>query len=234
MGPGGLRGLQILRSGVQSARGGFDSHAFPPFLALVTAVILGINGPGLPAGHAAAAPGISIADSARVDSGASRRPAVADTASPSSATTPPRTAPRPPGLFDQPRWVMARSLAIPGWGQAHNRAWLKAGLVATAEGLLATRVVNDARDLERLDAEVSAARAAGDAAREESAVMAYNARLDRLAAGEWWLGAAVVYAVLDAYIDAHFRGFDLEFRNDPALPGGVAPKGARLGMRWSW
>src|SRR5258705_8715187 len=31
MGSGGLRGLQILRSDAYSARGGFDSHAFPPY-----------------------------------------------------------------------------------------------------------------------------------------------------------------------------------------------------------
>src|SRR5215831_7036706 len=32
MGSGGLRGLQILRSGAIRVRGGFDSHAFPPTL----------------------------------------------------------------------------------------------------------------------------------------------------------------------------------------------------------
>ena len=32
MGSGGLRGLQIPRSGVCNVRGGFDSHAFPPLL----------------------------------------------------------------------------------------------------------------------------------------------------------------------------------------------------------
>src|SRR5439155_5554752 len=35
MGPGGLRGLQILRSDASGARGGFDSHAFPPLLLLL-------------------------------------------------------------------------------------------------------------------------------------------------------------------------------------------------------
>src|SRR5437667_11960345 len=33
LGSGGPRGLQILRSGVESVRGGFDSHAFPPLVA---------------------------------------------------------------------------------------------------------------------------------------------------------------------------------------------------------
>src|SRR5580765_8035129 len=33
MGSGGLRGLQIPRSGAIRVRGGFDSHAFPPSLA---------------------------------------------------------------------------------------------------------------------------------------------------------------------------------------------------------
>lgn len=41
MGPGGPRGLQILRSGVR-VRGGFDSHTFPPIpcFALLTVLLL--------------------------------------------------------------------------------------------------------------------------------------------------------------------------------------------------
>src|SRR5207244_11867323 len=44
MGSGGPRGLQILRSGV-SVRGGFDSHAFPPFFATLFALALSVAGP---------------------------------------------------------------------------------------------------------------------------------------------------------------------------------------------
>jgi hypothetical protein len=43
-------------------------------------------------------------------------------------------------------------------------------------------------------------------------------------------------------VDAHFRGFELEFEHDPALPDGPPPAtpngsrggggGVRLGLRW--
>src|SRR4029079_3275775 len=58
-----------------------------------------------------------------------------------SPPAPPDTARRlphgkPRGKYDAPVWVMARSAVFPGWGQAHNKAWFKAGLVAAAEGYL--------------------------------------------------------------------------------------------------
>src|SRR5437867_9107479 len=58
MGSGGLRGLQILRSGACSARGGFDSHAFPPVtlgVVAVMAVAVALSGMASHASAAAAA-----------------------------------------------------------------------------------------------------------------------------------------------------------------------------------
>jgi hypothetical protein len=107
-------------------------------------------------------------------------------------------------------------------------------VIATTEGLLIATVVNKSHDLQALDDQVKAARAAGDIDGENQAVLAYNNQLASLTASEWWLGAAVAYSLLDAYIDAHFRGFDIEFKNDPALPGGVPPRGGRVGLRWNW
>src|SRR5438552_762950 len=54
MGSGGPRGLQILRSGASCVRGGFDSHAFPPWRRVATALLLAALS-GLPARPAAAA-----------------------------------------------------------------------------------------------------------------------------------------------------------------------------------
>jgi hypothetical protein len=137
--------------------------------------------------------------------------------------------------FDQPRWVMLRSLLVPGWGQLHNRAWLKALAVAGGEGLLAARMVDENRALERLSAAVDAARLEGDDVKERAAVDAYNRRLDRLIGREWLFAGLLSYALLDAYVDAHFRDFRIEFQHDPALPeGGGTPSGARAGLRWSF
>ena len=49
------------------------------------------------------------------------------------------------------------------------------------------------------------------------------------------LAGLIVYALLDAYVDAHFRGFDVEFDTDPALPAdaAAAPR-LRAGLRWTF
>ncbi|HEY2956195.1 MAG TPA: DUF5683 domain-containing protein [Candidatus Eisenbacteria bacterium] len=137
--------------------------------------------------------------------------------------------------FDAPRWVMARSLVVPGWGQLHNGSWLKAIAVAAGEGLLISRMRDDQRALDRIDQDIQAARRDQDDVREVAAVDAYNQRLNALVGRQWLLGGLLTYALLDAYVDAHFRRFRIEFENDPALPGGKAPKrGAKLSVRMSF
>jgi hypothetical protein len=61
----------------------------------------------------------------------------------------------------------------------------------------------------------------------------YNDRLDRQIGEAWLLGGVLVYALMDAYVDAHFRDFKVEFQHDPALPGG-RPGGTRLFLRWTF
>jgi hypothetical protein len=158
---------------------------------------------------------------------------------------------------EQPRFVMARSLLVPGWGQLHNHAWWKAVLVAGVEGVLGTRIVQDQRALNRLLGDIGQARAqAGQAlrdsdvvqyeaalARENTDVNEYNSRLDQRLARQWLLGGVLAYALVDAYVDANFRGFDVEFKHDPALPAGTSPAGTtgggdgagvRLALRWTF
>src|SRR5690242_5557530 len=133
LGSGGPRGLQILRSGVKSVRGGFDSHAFPPLVAsLGLAVALAIA-----AAPVAAAPPII---------GAGGVP-------PESLKVEGRTIGlKPGGRFDTPRWVMIRSAILPGWGQLHNGSWLKALALAGGEGALGYNMLQDVRELDRLNA----------------------------------------------------------------------------------
>jgi hypothetical protein len=133
---------------------------------------------------------------------------------------------------EQPRFVMLRSLVVPGWGQAHNHAWFKAVGVATAEGLLISQLVHDRNELDRLNQAVLDAQAANDDAEAARLTNEYNATLDHYVGRQWWLGGVVAYALLDAYVDAHFKHFDIEFRTDPALPGGVPPAAQRLQLRW--
>jgi hypothetical protein len=140
---------------------------------------------------------------------------------------------------------MLRSLVVPGWGQFHNHAWLKAAGVAGTEGWLVSAVFQDKRELDRLYQEVRAAQAAQDEPRYAAAANQYNARLDAYVGRQWLIGGVLAYALVDAYVDAHFRNFDLEFRHDPALPDDLpadpdAPKkgaaaqggGTRVALRW--
>jgi hypothetical protein len=63
----------------------------------------------------------------------------------------------------------------------------------------------------------------------------YNARLDQQVSQAWILGGVLIYAIVDAYVDAHFRDFKIEFEHDPALPGGRPPSGqSRLSLRWTF
>jgi hypothetical protein len=146
-------------------------------------------------------------------------------------------------LGEQPRIVMLRSLVVPGWGQLHNHAWFKAVGVAGAEGWLISSILRDRSQLDRLRATANEAAAAHDVPAYIVAVNRYNSRLDGYVGGQWLLGGLLAYALVDAYVDAHFRHFEIEFRSDPALPRDVSPEdgrggappggsGDRLSLRW--
>src|SRR5262245_51295380 len=128
MGSGGPRGLQIPWSGASGVRGGFDSHAFPPLFTLALALALiaaparaqappESARPNVPVDTIAHPPDIQVVNSSTLDADAK----AAKKAHSDSLKT--------HGWSAQPRFVMARSLLIPGWGQAYNHAWLKAGAV---------------------------------------------------------------------------------------------------------
>jgi len=139
---------------------------------------------------------------------------------------------RSPGILSEPRWVMMRSLLVPGWGQAYNRSWLKAAAIAGGEVWFITKIIDDRSALEDLDRAVQVARDSADADAEEEAVLAYNERSDQLTRREWWLGGLIAYAMIDAYVDAHFRNFRMDFEPVPGLRGRGVPW--RLRARWEW
>jgi len=143
--------------------------------------------------------------------------------------------PRLRPTFQQPRWVMMRSLAVPGWGQFHNHAWWKGIAVAAGEVALISGVVHDERLLTDLKREVDAEQAEGDQAGYADAVNRYNTTLENSTAKRWWLGGLLAFSMIDAYIDAHFIGFDYEFDNDRALPAGAPDSGtAKLRVGFSF
>jgi hypothetical protein len=206
--------------------------------AAVLAAALAVGGAltGPMAGAGAAVPGGPAGTGAAVaDSGGSASPgATVVRAGISGARADSARVPRRRGRFDAPRWVMLRSVAVPGWGQLHNRSWLKAVVLGGGEAALIAGLVQDDRRLRDLRAVADRAGAAGDEAVLDAAVAAYNDRLERFVARQWLLGGVVLYAMVDAYVDAQFRDFKVEFEVDPALPGGQPPGRARLALRWAF
>jgi hypothetical protein len=196
----------------------------------------------LAAPRAGAAPADSLARGARPDSVVRVLPANPD-AGAGVATTDSAGARRPVRWSEQPRFIMLRSLAVPGWGQWHNHAPVKAVAIAGVEGWIVNGIFADQRAMNRLLREANAAQAAEDSTAYNRAASEYNSHLNGFVSGQWLVAGVLAYAMIDAYVDAHFRTFDIDFRNDPALPRDAAPEGqppggarrassARLSLRW--
>jgi hypothetical protein len=157
----------------------------------------------------------------------------------STAAEPPlrsaRVGPRVRPWHAKPWAVMARSAIVPGWGQATNGKWIKAGLAVGLEAWTGARVADAWRDAnDALDRE-AVALAAGDGPTAAAARADYNAAYDRRATGAWLLGAAIVASMLDAYVDAHFLQFDADFGPDPRLPDdATGQRNVRFGVTWAF
>jgi hypothetical protein len=146
--------------------------------------------------------------------------------------------------YSEPRYVMFRSMLVPGWGQLYNGSWIKTALFVGIEGALITQIVQDERHLDQLSQTADDAQANGDEAAFDAAISAYNDRLSETISRRWLLGATIAYAMVDAYVDAHFRNFKVEFGPDPALPPDMLPTngkgkskrgaGGRMSFRWTF
>lgn len=110
-------------------------------------------------------------------------PAPAITASPATADTARKR--------KNPTGAMLRSLALPGWGQFYNQQYWKAALVVAGEAAIIASAVyyhNLYKDATTTDAQ--------------------EFYLDQRNVRFWWLGAAILISMLDAYVDAHLYNFD--------------------------
>jgi hypothetical protein len=103
-------------------------------------------------------------------------------------------------FFSSPTGISLRSLAVPGWGQASNQSWIKAALVAGGETVLAIALIRDSQKLSQLSPDDPE----------------YTAAFDRRQREAWWLGGVVFLSMVDAYVDAHLKGFDVELGPEPS------------------
>ncbi len=96
-----------------------------------------------------------------------------------------------------PTGAAVRSALFPGWGQFYNRKPLKGSLFLCAESFLLTQIVLE----ERCTQDNASSRG-----RRNTLIL-------------WWAGIKL-YAIIDAYIDAHLYGLN---RKEVPLAIGVIP-----------
>jgi hypothetical protein len=226
--------------GANPVRGGFDSHTFPPNLegsgtlilearlyarsVILAAGFLLFTASGwAQAGSAAdvdelfsqASPdSVPPAPVPRVAPADSTVPVVGPSAASDTLRAPLRLRRRTEGKRSAVWWVTVRSGILPGWGQLANRKPVKAAILAgvyTGWAVGALMAESDRRDIdERLNG--------GD---DPDLVAELNDAVDRRNFRMWMMGATMIYAMLDAYVDAHFRGYDetWSFGITPDEPG---------------
>jgi len=121
-----------------------------------------------------------------------------------------------------------KSFLLPGLGQAGNDKWLKAGLFFGAyTGLLGWAV---AINQDKQDAQ-------GHLNEADSLTVGYwQSEVDRLESSRnakfWFAGGTMLLSVIDAYVDAHLRGFDK--RIDATVGYIPEANGAGLALRARW
>jgi hypothetical protein len=102
---------------------------------------------------------------------------------------------------------MMRSLAVPAWGQATNGQSIKALIVAAGEGYLLYHLFTHER--ERRDAKDKITGDPDRAAHWESRAEYHRERRNDFT---WWSAFAIALSMGDAYVDAHLRYVDVEFK----------------------
>jgi hypothetical protein len=148
-----------------------------------------VEGAAGPAGVAEAAPPARVDRAPRGSEGAALPDTIADEEKPEAR----------PVKSVSPKGAVLRSALYPGWGQLSNGKPYKACVVFGVEvyfagvAVLAGRRAQDLLDRSRFA--VSEVELADLERRYEEYIERRNAYL-------WWLGAAVLYSMLDAYVDA--------------------------------
>jgi uncharacterized protein DUF5683 len=127
----------------------------------------------------------------------------------------------------KPFTVMLRSAAVPGWGQAYNHKYLKAGIVIAGEGLLAYQAVQELkrenRAIDRQDLILAGGGDITDPAYVEAQLDQETHRNKKIN-WIWWGIAAHLLSMMDAYVDAHLASFDADFGPPQSAVDGAKPR----------
>ena len=106
-----------------------------------------------------------------------------------------------------PFWVMMRSVAVPGWGQAKNGQWAKAVLLGGTETGFVVAAIRE--DQLAADAQDKAHENPDEAWFWTDQAEAHKSRKRDYV---WWGAFTLLLSMGDAYVDAHLKGFDAEFK----------------------
>jgi hypothetical protein len=136
--------------------------------------------------------------------------------------------------LDSPTAVMARSLLVPGWGQAKNGQWVKAIVTAGIEGTLLERVFFEDR-LARRYSRIAARYPLDDPGRVpwDRGVERHRAhRRDFI----WWTSLFVMLSMGDAFVEAHLKHFDVRLQDQAPAggDGGGGGAGVAVGLVVRW
>jgi hypothetical protein len=159
------------------------------------------------------APGTTVVgDTLAVETPVGESPAVADR--------------YPPLGTPSPTWTGLRSLVLPGWGQARNGSWLKAGLFLGGYSFLVGTAVKANQDRQDAKGQLNAAQTPED---EEY----WDGEIERLGDKRntfiWFAGLTAFLSFADAYVDAHLKNFDDRIDADvAAFPDGEG------GLGWAF
>jgi hypothetical protein len=132
-----------------------------------------------------------------------------------------------------PRTALLMSTAVPGWGQLANGKRIKGILCfATGAGLLGKYLIEDRRADRALER-------AGLATTNSEYLYyydQYSAHFERKDDMIWWAAFFWLYAMIDAYVDAHLVGFDDGFEGEPEGDrlrpwGRITETGFKVGIR---
>jgi len=116
------------------------------------------------------------------------------------------------GFLGAPSWVLLRSFLVPAWGQVHNRAWIKALVVAGIEGAMIERLLYERRRVHHY-------RALAYERPLEADYYFAKERRHRLHRRDfiWWTSLFVFMSMWDAYVDAHLKFLDVDLQTDPEI-----------------
>jgi hypothetical protein len=103
-----------------------------------------------------------------------------------------------------------RSAVFPGWGQIRNRRVVKGVIVFAVQNYLLGRTVAEHYWANEAYRKMELYNRMGDGDTAEDYYNEYSEHFDQRDQYGWWWAGFTILSMFDAYVDAHFYGFDRE------------------------